>query len=34
MNVIDFKIGLVKILIGPRLDEFPDAIPEHKVMSS
>ena len=32
MNVIDFKINLVKILIGPKLVGVPDARQEHKAM--
>ena len=34
MNVVDFKINLVKSLIGPKLDGVPYDRPEHKVMHS
>ena len=34
MNVIYFKMSLVKSMIGPKLDGVPDAISDHKLMCS
>ena len=34
MNVVGFKISLVKSLIGPKLDGVPDTRLDHKAMNS